>query len=227
MALADREKWNRLTEDLNLVGGWLCLAFANTADWHASEKPVEYLNSFADLVFWARAAERLTEEDEIRLLPFANEQPAVAARVLAQAIELREVIYRIFTAIAMERPVAESDLVGLNAVLHKALAHQIILPARDGFVWGWRALGAPGDDAPDRMLWPVVRSAADLLVHGQLERVGLCADENGCGYLFYDTSRNRTRRWCDMKGCGNRAKARRHYQRGRQDGKVTVTPSSP
>jgi predicted RNA-binding Zn ribbon-like protein len=64
------------------------------------------------------------------------------------------------------------------------------------------------------MLWPVVRDAADLLTSKELNRVGRCADER-CGWLFVDTSRNRSRRWCSMESCGNRAKARRHYRKSR------------
>jgi predicted RNA-binding Zn ribbon-like protein len=67
------------------------------------------------------------------------------------------------------------------------------------------------------MLWPVARSAADLLTSAEeLARVGQCADDRGCGWLFFDTSRNHSRRWCAMKDCGNRAKARRHYRRQRK-----------
>jgi len=41
---------------------------------------------------------------------------------------------------------------------------------------------------------------------------------DGCGWLFLDETRNRSRRWCSMKDCGNRAKARRHYRRRRAEG---------
>jgi len=51
------------------------------------------------------------------------------------------------------------------------------------------------------------------LTSEELDRVRECADDRGCGYLFMDTSRNRSRKWCDMRGCGNRAKAQRHYRR--------------
>ena len=64
----------------------------------------------------------------------------------------------------------------------------------------------------DKMIWAVARSAADLLTSADLKRVGVCAGE-GCGWLFFDTSKNNSRRWCAMEDCGNRAKARRHYQR--------------
>jgi predicted RNA-binding Zn ribbon-like protein len=73
--------------------------------------------------------------------------------------------------------------------------------------------GARGRRDLDEMLRPVARSAADWLVSADVDRVRLCADDRGCGYLFVDTSRNRSRRWCSMESCGNRAKARRHYER--------------
>ena len=69
---------------------------------------------------------------------------------------------------------------------------------------------------PERVLWPVVWSAANLLTSRILERVGQCADDRGCGWLFMDLSRNRSRRWCDMKDCGNRDKVRRYYARKRE-----------
>jgi predicted RNA-binding Zn ribbon-like protein len=80
------------------------------------------------------------------------------------------------------------------------------------FAWDW----AEDPDSLDRVLWVVARSAGELLTSDQLDRVRQCADDRGCGYLFLDTSRNRSRRWCSMESCGNRAKARRHYQRQQQ-----------
>jgi predicted RNA-binding Zn ribbon-like protein len=66
------------------------------------------------------------------------------------------------------------------------------------------------------MLWPVARSAADLLTSQEQSRVRECAASD-CGWLFLDLSRNRSRRWCDMETCGNRTKARRHYARSKQE----------
>jgi predicted RNA-binding Zn ribbon-like protein len=64
------------------------------------------------------------------------------------------------------------------------------------------------------MLAPVVRAAADLATSAELSRIRECGSDT-CFWLFLDRSKNGTRRWCDMKVCGNRAKARRHYQRGK------------
>src|ERR671930_579256 len=72
----------------------------------------------------------------------------------------------------------------------------------NGFAW-----------VADDVLAPVVWSAAELLTSGPLERVRECPGDDTCGWLFLDTSRNGSRRWCDMRTCGNRAKARRYYRR--------------
>lgn len=186
-----------------------CLNFANTMDWHASTQPIETLYQYADLVAWAQRINLLSSEEAAELTAQAGRFPSKAAKVLAQAIDLRETIYRIFVAVATEQPVAPADLASLNAALPAAYCHLNIVQTVDGFVWGW----AGRDDELERVLWPIMRSAADLLMADARDRVRQCADDRGCGYLFIDTTRNHSRRWCTMEGCGNRAKARRHYSR--------------
>ena len=77
-------------------------------------------------------------------------------------------------------------------------------------MWTWT-----DEDVLDRMLWPVVRSSAELLVEGDLTRVRQCHGEQ-CGWLFVDMTKNRSRRWCDMGDCGNLAKVRRFRSRHRK-----------
>jgi predicted RNA-binding Zn ribbon-like protein len=102
-----------------------------------------------------------------------------------------------------------ADVGVLNGALSRTLGHLRVEQGDDGFGWGWEE----GVDL-ERVLWPVVRDAAELLVGGELRRVGRCCGDS-CDWLYLDTSRNRSRRWCDMQSCGNRAKARRHYHRAR------------
>ncbi len=85
------------------------------------------------------------------------------------------------------------------------------MPAGGGFAWEWDA----GGDVLARPLWALARSAADLLTSPRLSRVRECPGEDGCGWLFLDTSKNGSRRWCSMQGCGSRAKARRYAGRRR------------
>lgn len=194
-----------------LLGGHLCLDFANTADWHASDQPEERLTSYAEFVSWSQQAGILTEKQAKRLLRQAADRPEEAMAVLKRAIALREAIYEIFAAIAHEQSPPASDLSTLNAALSEILARSQIAPTETGFGWQW----AGEEDALNKPLRSVARSAADLLTSDELQRVGQCADDRGCGWLFLDTSRNHTRRWCDIKDCGNRAKAHRHYERKR------------
>ena len=195
---------------LKLLGGRLSLDFANTADWHANDHPVESLTSYSDLVAWSQHVGILTDHQAHRLLKKAAHRPEDATAVLERAIALREAIYRIFLAISHGRPPQAADLATFNAELSGALAQSRIVSTAEGFAWDW----AGAEDALDGMLWPVVHDAADLLTSKELDRIGQCADDR-CGWLFLDTSRNRSRRWCSMEDCGNRAKARRHYERKR------------
>jgi len=193
--------------NLDLIGGRLCLDFANTADWHAGPNPQEYLTSYTELVGWGRHAEALTSEQAECMLCLAEHQPAEAAAVLERAITLRENIYRIFVAVTKGTPPLPEDLATLNAVLNEAITHLRVVYAGSSFAWEW-----DNSSALDYILWPIARSAAELLTSPDLARVRQCAGDP-CGWLFLDESRNRSRRWCDMRSCGNRAKARRHYRR--------------
>lgn len=189
---------------------WLCLDFANTVHDRLTDYTRDDLNSYADLAAWSQQAGQVTDDTANLLLEQATQNPKAATAALQRARDLREVIYRIFQAIGEGMSLAEADLHALNTVLAEAMSHACIVHREGGFVWDWE-----GDEhILDRPLWLIARSAADLLTTTELDAVRVCAAED-CNWLFLDTSKNRTRRWCSMKGCGNRAKARRHYKKGK------------
>jgi predicted RNA-binding Zn ribbon-like protein len=191
---------------LNLTEARLCLDFANTADWHASEEPEEKLNRYSDLVSWAQEVGLITASEALTLNQEAAGRPVAAVEALQRAVDLREALYRIFSAVAAGRSIEPADLTLLNRWLLEASGQMQLAQTTDGFGWQWAA----GEHPLEWMLWPVARSAADLLISEDLDRVKECADDRGCGWLFLDTSRNQSRRWCSMESCGNRAKVRRH-----------------
>ena len=199
----------RKVGNLGLIGGRLCLDYANTVSTRTGPVHHEYLTSYADLLEWSRHAGTLADRDAQQLGRQAARRPAEAAAVLKQAIAVRETIYRIFSAIAHQRAPAKADVATLNAALAQALSRLRVLPSGESFEWQW----VQDSRALDIMLWPVVRSAADLLTSTDLRRVRQCARREGCDWLFVDTSKNQSRRWCSMSTCGSRAKARRYYQR--------------
>jgi len=207
--MADERKSAR---DRDLAEGRIALGFANTVDWHASDHPEESLHHYEDLVAWGVKAGTVSTDEASALRRRAAREPEAAVAILERARTFREVVYRVFSAVAGGRAPDPSDLTALNAALGEALPHLALAPEGDGFRWVWRETR----EVLERVLWPVATSAAVLLTSDVLDRVRLCADEN-CGWLFLDMSKNRSRRWCDMKSCGNRAKARRYYARQHAD----------
>ena len=208
----------RHAENLNLVGGLLCLDFVNTVDWRGRENPVEFLNEYGDIVRWSQHAGVLKPKEVKQLIQAASKNPLKAETVLNYAISLRETLYRIFNSLFEEKAPKNKDLTIFNEALSKSMVQMKIIRTNSGFSWQ----SCSPKDNMDRFLVPIVRSAADLLVSESLTRVKRCTDSY-CGWLFLDTSRNRSRRWCDMTDCGNRAKANRFYKRKQN----TINTSMP
>lgn len=177
----------------------LCLEFANTRYWRGQATPTETLGTPEDLAGWAAAN-------------VSKEARPPARREFERALELRETIYRLFDAAAHDKPPASRDLQSLNAALAEAPTRTKLRKDREGFAWEveMKSSTAVGQLAP--VLW----SAGDLLAGPQLARVRRCANPE-CGWLFLDDSRAGKRRWCSMQSCGNRAKARRHYHKSKEE----------
>jgi len=132
---------------------------------------------------------------------------------LRRAKILREALYRIFSAIAAERQPAGTDVALLDSFDKQAMAHRRIGRQPQGdYGWQWRT---DGDDL-DLILWQVAKAGAELLTSDLAYNIRACAAER-CRWLFVDTSRNHKRRWCDMRVCGNRAKARKFYEKTRSN----------
>lgn len=177
----------------------LALAFANTRYWRGSAQPTDELADGAAVLDWLVKNAALDEAAarSLRDVPIA---------CLAQAIELRETLYRLFAAVATAGEPRPSDVAVLRAALQAAPARHDLVHDSNGYAW---RLPAPGPTAPS-LLAPVLWSAGDLLIGEASKRLRLCSNDK-CLYLFIDNSRSSARRWCDMKACGNRAKAHRHY----------------
>lgn len=194
--------------NLKLVGDNLCLNFVNTVDWRGRKSPQEYFNTYQDLIKWSKHVGLITNNNRKILSQSADEYPSEARNVHGRALELRETLFRIFSSCTKSKVPEKRDLTAFNQYFSRTMRQSKIIQSKDGF--SWDANGKK--DELDWILNPVVRSAANLLVSNVLKRVKKCADA-ACGWLFFDISRNRSRRWCDMKDCGNRAKARRFYKR--------------
>ena len=192
-----------------LSGGHPALDFANTVSRRA--RPEEARDNLADygrLVTWGRQARFVTEREAEALRAAGAAHPRAALAALRRAVAAREAIFSIFAALAAGGRASAEAIEALNAALPSAMGALRVAPERGAYTWRF----IPGDDDLAPMLAPVVRAAADLLTSDDAGRVRECGADT-CRWLFLDRSKNGTRRWCDMKICGNRAKARRHYER--------------
>ena len=190
-----------------LTGGTPCFDFANTVDSRCAPKQrVDNLTGFTALTSWARQSGVVSARKASELTRAAKEQSDAAGRVFRKAVELRETIYRVFSVIAGGGRPSEQDLLLLGSYAQEAFSHMHLIAGGSGFEW---SLDQRSRDSLMTLLWPIANSAVDLLVCGDLAKVRECAADN-CGWLFIDRSRNQSRRWCDMKICGNREKVRRH-----------------
>jgi predicted RNA-binding Zn ribbon-like protein len=190
-----------------LSGGCLCLDFVNT--WADRERPeTDQLGSLDQVWAFGRQTGFLGAAEAGALSLKARMDPGAAEAALGRARVAREAIYRLCSDRAAGRGTSPGPLRTLNLALAKAQGHLRLEAGGDGFVWSWEGLG----DSLDGPLWPVLRSAAELLASADIGRIRECAGDQ-CTWMFLDNSRAGTRRWCSMTSCGNRAKARRHYHR--------------
>lgn len=195
-----------------LVGGHVALDLVNTVDWRGDPaRRQELLATFDDLLAWAQASTVATPAEVRTMQAAARRDPLRAERALKRARRLRELLARALAAASRGVAPSAGDVRRLNAFLAAALAHRQLDVRRTSVVWSW---SAGPDETFDALLWPVVLAAAELLTSDDRSRIHECGGD-GCGWLFLDTSRNGRRRWCTMQGCGNRAKARRFYERTR------------
>jgi len=190
--------------------GALCLDFANTVSWRGSAEPADRLPTYRELVRFFVQSGLLSETEARRLQRAATLRPGAAARALRRAVGLREALYRTFSGLAAGDSPRPSDLATLNALLPAALGHLRV--SREGGRFGWRWDGKTR--ALDGLLWPVVRDAAVFLTSTEFSRLRRCQNPH-CRWVFIDTTKSGTRRWCSMAVCGNRDKLRRFRQRWR------------
>jgi predicted RNA-binding Zn ribbon-like protein len=194
---------------LTLVGGDLALDFANTCSGRDEPTTLDHLQRPEQVAQWAAHARVLTPEDAQWLEAAATD--ALGARLLGEALALRGRIYEIGAALAAGRPAPPEATDGLAKAHAHALQCAALTPLGPRFGWTWRTRETP----VEAVLGPISLSALTLLQQADLSRVKQCGGEN-CGWLFFDATKNKSRRWCEMEVCGNRAKQKRFGDRTRR-----------
>ena len=206
--------------EMKFVGGRLCLDFVNTVDVWASNGGGTHQRSYGDtplrekivdydaLVRWGQLAGVIGASEASQLVLYAARHVLDANSTLCRALRLRRALYRILKSLLQHWEPEGGDIDILQKELVLARKHQLLVYRDGAFLWTWEEV----PDSLDRMLWPTALSAGDLLTSADLSRLRQCKSDE-CGWLFLDSSRNRSRHWCDMNDCGNRDKVRRFRQR--------------
>ena len=190
------------------IGERLWLDFVNTDDARRGTR-VDLLRDFDALVHWLEAARVLDAERASGIVRRAHQQPAGAAAALIDARRVRAALRHLAERGGSSDATRTDVLAEINRVLGRSAGTRRVEWRDDG---SFRQSFVPVGDAFAGLMIPVVESAADALIHGELVRVRRCADAR-CPRVFFDSTRNGRRRWCDMATCGNRAKAARFRAR--------------
>lgn len=188
----------------DLDGNNPALDFVNTVEYRNTEKKIEWITSYTDSLCWAEKVSILTMA-QVSILSEKTDL-SKASGLLDKIYEYREILYNILSAVIKSGSNLQEAKREFN-LLYKSVCREIeISEDSAGFLWRYPEV----EKEPLGFLQPVIQEAADLLVSGNLGRLKKCSDPE-CGWLYYDTSKNNSRRWCCMKTCGNRAKVNKFY----------------
>ena len=197
-----------LDHGFEYIGGDLAADFANTtSNRYDPAEHHEHIQTYADLVEFARLAEAIRPAVARQLIADAERRPEKATQVYRRTVALREAVWGALSRIAAGKEPTADDVATIGREAAEALGHAQVVKTADGYVWDW-----PETDDLARPLWPIARAAADLLTGDTRAHVRECADDT-CAWLFIDRTKNHSRRWCDMNGCGTRNKVREFRQR--------------
>jgi predicted RNA-binding Zn ribbon-like protein len=199
----------RHVASLRLVGGRLCLDFANSTDWDGLQPVEDALLTFEDAIDWALHVGLLHRRTAEELRVRAASEPKQAADVVDDLKDWRRTIYVLFDELIGKGTASQASLDAANRLLLQTASAARLVQSAAGIAC------EPADrDLAAWLFGPIAWSLGDLLISGDLARVRRCPAKS-CGWLFFDESRSGKRRWCSMDLCGNRAKSRAHYLKTR------------
>ena len=195
-SLADTRAASPLTRDAPFIfiGERLWLDFVNTDDLRRGVR-YDALREFETFVQWLEAANVVDVERATGLRRRAVQQPSGAAAALVDARRVRASLRALAERGNTAEKARTDTLAEINRILGRSAGTRRLEPKGDG---GFARSFVPVGDAFAGLMIPVVESAADALVIGELARIRRCADGR-CPRVFFDGTKNGRRRWCDMR----------------------------
>ncbi len=188
------------TGTYKLVGEEISFDFINTISWPDSEWRHDWLNVPKNFILWAVAAGVINKRQAKTL---AARSKTELEKELRHVLTIRSDLAKVLTPLAFNKKPAEGAINKLDKLIHQVNDHHSLDPRRYNWVW----------DEPhsfNEVLAPVIWNAGQVLTESDHSRIRHCPS---CNWIFFDTTKNRSRRWCDMDDCGSRDKALRYYHR--------------
>lgn len=199
----------RTIETLELDGGSLCLDLVNSVRNRFEDPLFEFIVTPEDLILWGSRTQIIEKNYKRGLENYILRNQEKAKHDLRKILKTRELLYRIFLKLSQKKLPEEKDILLFNKELSLVLNH-LKLEIQDSLevkiLW---------DNKSSDLLWmlfPIVKSAYDLLISDFKDRIKECQN---CGWLYLDKSKNNSRLWCNMKTCGNTVKIKKYYQKNK------------
>ena len=192
------------------VGRYSFLDFINTEASEADGR-ADLLTDGQDFVAWLVLA-KLFERNKLKVALKQWRQQKTGLRVWKDALALRTLMRRMVEAIVAGRPIPRASIDAINALIGEPSGVTKVVKTPRKFERRFEF----ELNQPKQLLVPLAQSAADLLCRGDFSRLKRC-DNSKCAAFFYDTSKNRMRRWCSGTECGNRMRVAKFYARSRSD----------
>jgi predicted RNA-binding Zn ribbon-like protein len=174
--------------------------------------PVDWLDDAEGLLAWLSQAQLVPQAalDAVRRRAIPGELDQVAAR----ARDLRE-WFRGFVNQHRGKALpaaALNELQPLNVLLERDEQYSQLIAAAPGSTCELELRSLRRWRSPDSLLLPIAEALAKLLSEENFSDIKAC-EGTACTLMFADHTRARTRRWCSMEICGNRAKQAGHRSR--------------
>ena len=211
----DSKHLERRPGTLSLVAGKLALDFTNTESGRGGAEHLDHLQAAGDLVAWAAHAKIIGEKDTSLARRIIKDQNKLAHQLVTRGRFLREIIYQVNSRVVAGQQPADRLLRSLSTTHAEFLSFATLSPLAENYTWNWNLKNG----LAAAILGPITLSALNLLVEADFSRIKQCHG-NHCGWLFFDSTKNKSRQWCDMSVCGNRAKASALRARIRHENQV-------
>lgn len=201
---------------IRLVGGLSLLDYLNTCDGRRPGTSLmaiyDRLSSLEDIVHWFLHAGLIESEEHGYLVQLVDDASWHRVTAFNQLIAFRESLYELFLPVALGHSVDQEKLDEVNHMLASTSARRLLVATPVGAIWRWRRCNTL-EEMTSGFIGRMAVQAAALLTSPDLMRLKACALPD-CDWLFIDTSKNGSRRWCQMNVCGAKEKARRALEHG-------------